>query len=726
MGTFEKIRNTSPYFLAAFAIIFIAFFVVSDMDPNTVFRRGNPKEEVVFSVNGEKVYYLDFEAKAKDLEEQQRQASKNNPQTNDQNGQAVRSNLFNQMLQETLLKQEATKAGVSVSDGEVRDVLIENPPEEIQKQFQDTTGKFDFALYQQYITNPEAAYQGLPEKERKERLALFRKFFLDQEDHIRLEKLYGKLNTLVATAENMVSPAYLKESYINDNSVANVDYISVDIRQFSDNQVNVTEDEISKYYDANKQYYTQKHQIKVKYAAFPIVALPQDSANALKKITKISEALIAARANNNVDSVFRAKANENGGESFDFKPSAEIDPQLVSILNGIGTKSFAGPIMLPNGTHFLYLDDRKEDEKEEVKASHILIRFGNNKDSARQLAQAIYKRAKSGEDFAELAKSYSADGSAQNGGDLGFISKGQTVKPFEDAIFSSSVDEITGPVETQFGFHVIKVTDKKTEPNNQYKYSEIVITPLISKQARKLCVRNANEIMDQVKNGTSFDQAAQWHHTRPVESPFLSQERPAPGLSSTYLTAMAFKAGAGKMVEPFEDKTLGIVVAQVTGERQAGVPTLADKRDEIKATLIRIKKLDLAKAKAEEIYNRVKAAGSLAALAKQDTNIKVVNAPDLKNNGTLPTNRDAIATQAFFLLNQGQLSNPIRGEVAYYIAVVNSKTMPQQYAVQNIAFDYKSKVALNGLGQSFQMWFTKKLDDADIVDRRCEIYKENY
>jgi peptidyl-prolyl cis-trans isomerase C len=89
-----------------------------------------------------------------------------------------------------------------------------------------------------------------------------------------------------------------------------------------------------------------------------------------------------------------------------------------------------------------------------VKASHILVK---SESEAKQLMQQI----QNGDDFAKLAKLYSQCPSGKSGGDLGYFGKGQMVKPFEDAAFRAKKGEVTGPVKTQFGWHIIKVTDVK-------------------------------------------------------------------------------------------------------------------------------------------------------------------------------------------------------------------------------------------------------------------------
>ncbi|MGI9318945.1 MAG: SurA N-terminal domain-containing protein [bacterium] len=103
------------------------------------------------------------------------------------------------------------------------------------------------------------------------------------------------------------------------------------------------------------------------------------------------------------------------------------------------------------------------------KASHILVSVDADADEATKserlnFAQELFDKASGEADFSELAKQHSDDsGSSGNGGDLGVVTRGQMVQPFEDAVFSMGLDEITGPIETQFGFHIIKLTELTEE-----------------------------------------------------------------------------------------------------------------------------------------------------------------------------------------------------------------------------------------------------------------------
>ena len=134
--------------------------------------------------------------------------------------------------------------------------------------------------------------------------------------------------------------------------------------------------------------------------------------------------------------------------------------------------------------------------QEEVKASHILINSAEGdpqekKDEALKKAQEIVAKAKAdGADFAELARTYSEGPSAPSGGDLGFFTKGRMVPAFEEKAFSMKVNEVSDPVLTQFGYHIIKVTDRK-------EGSTVSFEEVKEKLAQDLKNRMINELIGQ-------------------------------------------------------------------------------------------------------------------------------------------------------------------------------------------------------------------------------------
>jgi peptidyl-prolyl cis-trans isomerase C len=138
-----------------------------------------------------------------------------------------------------------------------------------------------------------------------------------------------------------------------------------------------------------------------------------------------------------------------------------------------------GKIVVSDADARSFYDDNPEQfqQPEQIQASHIIFTLEEGtgeaeKSDKRKQLEDLKARIEGGEDFAELAREHSQGPSAPRGGDLGFFSRGQMVKPFEDAAFALDVGELSGIVETQFGYHLITVTDKKAASTAVYEEIE--------------------------------------------------------------------------------------------------------------------------------------------------------------------------------------------------------------------------------------------------------------
>lgn len=157
-----------------------------------------------------------------------------------------------------------------------------------------------------------------------------------------------------------------------------------------------------------------------------------------------------------------------------FDKRAEVQEQLEFftsnfLANDYLKKEVANKVTVPEEDLKSYYDTRQEEFKtsEMVRARHILLKLDKSaseedKKQARKKAEDILNKIKAGEDFAKLASEFSDDpGSKSKGGDLGFFTRGRMVKPFEDTAFALKPGEVSGIVESPFGYHVIKVEERK-------------------------------------------------------------------------------------------------------------------------------------------------------------------------------------------------------------------------------------------------------------------------
>jgi peptidyl-prolyl cis-trans isomerase C len=150
-----------------------------------------------------------------------------------------------------------------------------------------------------------------------------------------------------------------------------------------------------------------------------------------------------------------------------------------------------------------YYEENKDKykQKEQINAQHILFKTDKNTPDAekkKKLEQAkkVFAEAKKGADFGELAKKYSEGPTAQRGGDLGTFSRGRMVKQFEDAAFAAKKGDIIGPVETQFGYHIIKINEKTPEAQRPYdEVKESILTSLKARQKSKA----TRDLLDKLK-----------------------------------------------------------------------------------------------------------------------------------------------------------------------------------------------------------------------------------
>jgi peptidyl-prolyl cis-trans isomerase D len=261
----------------------------------------------------------------------------------------------------------------------------------------------------------------------------------------------------------------------------------------------------------------------------------------------------------------------------------------------------------------------------QVRASHILVRVPETggseaEDKAKATAADAIRRAKAGEDFAKLAKELSHDrASAANGGDLGFVSKGEVVPQFEQALLKLGKGELSAePVRTPFGYHVIKVTDVKEAGR---KPREAVAAEIEARLALESSQREARakaeEARAALQAAPDFMAAAKARGLNPLETTVTRSERPpaaGPGPSGS-MDDVAFALAPGGVSAPVQTPA-GWVVMKNVEALPAATPPLAEIRDRVVAAVRRQKAEAQALERAKELAKDARA-GDFAEAAKK-------------------------------------------------------------------------------------------------------------
>jgi peptidyl-prolyl cis-trans isomerase D len=269
-------------------------------------------------------------------------------------------------------------------------------------------------------------------------------------------------------------------------------------------------------------------------------------------------------------------------------------------------------------------------EGEQAHARHILIRTApgapeGERVEARTRAEGVLKIAETGADFGELAAKHSADpGSKDNGGDLGWFGRGQMVKEFEDAVWGGKPGDILGPVESQFGYHIIRVEGFKPERQQpfdevreqvRFRYLEGRAAAEAELRARELARRLESE---RPQTEEDWQKIADEDEAVVLNlSPPFGAEDTVPGTGGgSELAVEAFAADIGDLGEP-RAIPRGWMVWQLSQIRPSGVPGLEEVRAEVEQELRREKALELTMSAAAELAERWRAGEATDALVEE-------------------------------------------------------------------------------------------------------------
>jgi peptidyl-prolyl cis-trans isomerase D len=299
---------------------------------------------------------------------------------------------------------------------------------------------------------------------------------------------------------------------------------------------------------------------------------------------------------------------------------------------------------------------------EQVRASHILLKTEGKDDAAvKAKAEDVLKRARGGADFAELAKKYSEDEvSAKQGGDLDYFGKGRMVPEFDQVAFSMEPGAISDLVKTQYGYHIIKLVDKK--PSTTKALAEVrqqITDRLAYERAQAQAADLAQTLEKEISKPADLDRVARARGLQVQESGLFARDEPILGLgASPEAAARAFDIKQGDVAGPVRTGR-GFAFLTVVGRQDGYIPKLDEVKDRAREEVVKEKARALSNEKAAAIAARLKSApdfekaAKAAGLEAKTTELVTRDAP-LPDLGTAP----AVETAAF-ALPAGAVSDPI-------------------------------------------------------------------
>ena len=708
MAVLNKIRQRSVFLIGIIGLALFAF-ILSGLIKNGGFKSKN-SQNVIATVNGEDISREDF---ARQVEAYQRNMGPNATTTQ------VVNQVWDAKLREVVLKEEMDKLGIEVGEAQVKQALRQqlagNP------NFTNDAGMFDENKLQEYVANLKAtspqAYQ--------QWLAFENSIAESARENIYFNLIRAGVGATLVEGE---------QAYKMANNNADLQYVQIPYSSIPDSEVNVSKEDINNYIKKHSDRFQTETTRDIQYVYFPEAASSEDEAQAKEDLSKMlndREEFNAGTKSNDTVAGFKNVSQKDIEEYVNRNSDIPFQDKFIfkDEIRGDHTQEIynlnPGEVFGPYKEGGYWKATRMLDTKEmadSAKASHIMISWKGlqtaagterTKNEAKQLADSLANVVKKDPSkFEELAKTYSQDpGSAAKGGDLGWFRPGMMVGDFNDFVFSHDKGEV-GVVETNFGYHVIKVEDK-TDKKKAVKIATIArdIEP---------SEKSLNDLFTEV---TKFEMAAKDKGFTDVaktdnydvktvrDMKVLDENIPGVG-SQRRIVQWAFQDDVDKgTIKRFETSN-GYVVAQLTAINEKGLMTPENASATVTPILQKEKKAKLIKDKITET--------SLDQIAKNhNVSVQTANAVNLDNPTLAGAGREPEVVGAAFSLDKGQVSKPIAGDKGVY--VVKLEELHKAPEMKN----YKG-FALKETAQRRQTVNTRVFEalknNADIKDNRARFY----
>lgn len=627
-------------------------------------------------------------------------------QPSDREMPTIREQAWEILILRYAIEKQFDKLGVKVTDDELVDMISgKNISEGIKSSFvNQQTGQFDRNLLANYINSIKTLPVNSPDRIQWE---IFQRDLKPGRERLKYENLLLK-SVYVTSAE-------AEKDYHNQTDVAEIKYLFIPYFSISDTSVQVSDADLRTYYNKNKEKYKSEHTRDLKYVSFPVVASAEDSLAIREELGR----LVSDLKQTQDDSVFASINSDNGTQAFVKYSIADL-PAFISKDQLKPGETF-GPFLDNDSYKLVKVSNVGKDTTFNARASHILIRWDDTsveaKNAAREKARAILKDIKAGADFAAKAREFGTDGTASRGGDLGWFSSGSMVKPFNDAVFSATRKGLLNDVvETEYGYHIIDVTELKD--NSFYKLAVIQREILPSDASINNALRNAERFASELEGIENFEKRAKDEGLAVVDAKGIKpSDRNAGNLGDArQIVQWLFRdASEGKISQVF-DLQDRYVVAVMTGEIEKGYKSLEQVKEEITPLV----KNEL---KGKRIIEKVSSLqGSLEEIATafgKDANVYTNSSLRMNANTLASAGFEPVAIGMAFSLESGKRSKPYAGENGVIIIETQVITTAPASADYSI---YKSTLQQAGVNRNSASITEAIKLDASIEDKRYRFY----
>lgn len=693
MAVLAKIRQRSALMIGVIALALFAF-IIQDVLTRGSFGR-NSKD--VGTVNGKNIPFEDFRIKVNNMEKGEQNLSPT----------AAVNTVWDREVTIAVLSTEFDKLGLRVGDKHLIEILKEDPSIGNNPLFKNGLGTFDVTKFKNYFaSNPEA-----------------KQYLKEREKEAELNAKYQIYSNLIKSAM-YTTESEAKLDYELENNKVSFSYVAGLFSTIKESDVKISDSDILDYMKKNKKKYKAEETRTIDYVLIEDKASPEDEKEAKQKVSQLlGERIVYNSSTRKNDTLPGFKKAKNTVEFVNSNSDIPYDSSYVSQKNlpaldaeklyNLPTGEVYGPYL--NKNYYCISKSLGRKSGVNVRASHILISYEGTqvpnkkqkrtKAEAKATAERILAQIKANpNDFTIQAYATSDDSSSQQGGDLGFFGPNQMVKPFNDFVFKNPIGAI-GLVETQFGFHIIKVTDKQDGIRLATIAQKIEPSETTSDKSFVDATQFEMKVADADFNKTAKDMKLQVVPSINLKS--MDETVGALGNQRSIVRWVFEDDTKKEAVKRFEISNVGHLIVKVSKIYDSGYTPIDMARFQIQPILQKIKKTAIIKAKIK--------GNSLDDIAKSiGSQIQEATEITLKNPVFGLMGAEGKVVGNAFVLDANKISMPIEGNAGVFVVKnkASIKALPQtNYETYISQRKGQKEISLN------RAFFALK-DIAEIEDNR--------
>lgn len=661
MALIGSIRK-KKYLLFVVLMFAISLFVIAMKFEN---GGGQNQKAIVGEINGVEIDYIKFNQKLEfDLAQANQNAAQSGKTLQEYEINQVKTGVWQHFISENTILAEAKKLGLAVTNAEVIDMVQgNNIIDQVKNSFTDqATGQFDRSKVIEFLQNIAKADPN------NEQAQMMKASWLNFEKNLpdfRLQEKYSEL----FTKSIYVTKAELEKNNFAMGSKVVVKQVYIPYTSIVDSTVKVSDEIVKEYFNSHKKQFTvNDDQAYIDYVQFAYTASKEDSAKAYSDIVNLAPAFQASTN----DSAFVTINSSSSNNIQSVKPT-ELPFMLTRYEPSPKEGAVYGPYIEYENYKLYKVGPLKQDDLFTIKASHIL--FKPNGNTAADTADALNRcnqvlaRIKKGESFEVLAGQFGTDATKDKGGDLGQFQENQMVPEFNDAVFKKgTVGLLDAPVKTQFGYHIIKITEPKSKSTNRIIFTvEKSIKP--STQTKDKIVAIASNFKKQVADA-SIDELLkkpEFVKLTKMNNIQVSKQGGFVGSLSNAESIIRWAYDEKTEVSDVSDFQLpsGKVVAVLTKFKKKGEAKFEDVKEEVLPFARNMAKGDMIIAKIKQLKsNSVEELGNAYGVQAQ---IKLADTLSFSNGGMGLAN-DPILLGKVFGLKNGKKLEATKGEFGVVVA----------------------------------------------------------